>query len=107
MTADRTRKPILEWDIDVLKDRMRKLGFEVEFLGKPVTFKNLASRRYENLDSIEGLDDESRRRIEAYVEEAGADGALAIDGQNWSERGDDSRETGHVTVALYKLKPVT
>ncbi len=97
MTTEPSRFPIYEWDVDVLKGRMHALGFDVQSIGKPVTFKDL--------DSIDYLSPESRNEIEQYAKAKEADGALVAGKQTWETHRDSSGERGHITIALYVLRP--
>jgi hypothetical protein len=105
MTKTSTRKPLLDWDVKVLKERMRELGFDVEFIRKPEMIPDLKSAPYKNLDSIDNLSDDSKGRILDYLDELGADGGLVVDKQAWTIEHDHVLEFGNITIAPYRLHP--
>lgn len=92
-----TRKPVLDWDIGVFRTRMRDLGFDVEFIGKPETIVGLKARPGERFGRIEDLDEDSKGKIESYLEENGADGGLVVDKEVLPNG------AGALTLAVYKL----
>ena len=73
------KKPVLEKDIDLFRISVYPLGFSVEMIGKPKTFKSLCFSSGKNLDDITNLSEESMNRIQKYINDIGADGALVTE----------------------------
>ena len=100
------KMPLLNCGTDALKTKMREMGFDVEFVGKPVTFEGMTSRPESPIWTVDGLSDESRETLLAYAQNVGADGALVIDVQTtYSDSTIGHIDRGNVTVLPYKLVP--
>ncbi len=93
-------KPLYYWDLQLLKEHMLEMGYEMKFLGTPRTFHFAAC------DSTDNLSTASRNIIEKYLTESGADGGYvekpdSVHGYSYV---DYSNESVNMTIVPFKLK---
>ena len=97
------KTPILNWTIDELKDKMQKIGFSVEFIGKPRTIEDLTLTSRDN-DIMVRVSNESRKIVRDYCSKEG-DGAIILDSRIFSMDG-KNRDYCDLTLQLYQLNPL-
>lgn len=109
------KKPVLDWNKIKFEKNMLELGFKVEFIEKPITIENLVVE--DSIFDISKISDYSKQKIQNYLNEKNADGAIVLDVSRGQEvlkfknekrisEGMYHRSYGDVTLALYVLKPI-
>ena len=104
MAEYKTRKPIFWGNVLDLENEMRDLDFIVYWCGKPEIIKDIYAQNSEQgLHNVADLDESSLEKIDKYLEDKEADGALVLD--TFARYNEEKEKTEYwLTVIAYILR---